>query len=657
MKFLRTVFFVLSSLSAVAQVSFKLKVTNTNCVVNGGSAKVVLSSGVLPQNVSYRWSNGSNADSINNLAAGNYAVTVFNASKTDSTVKNFSIDNAATLEVVAAPYDTICTGTTAVLQVTAQPSGGTFTWSGGDLQAPRNKDSIHVQPKTEQIYTVTYNNASCPGSTTARIVASPVKAQIAGITQPTCGLANGSINGAGSGFKANFSWLKDGQLLPTSASILSNLKAGNYTFIIFDAVTGCSDTVKNIALADNTTYASLSAIETTPDSCLKAQGTAKITVNGGSGNYTFKWSHSNTLTGNTATKLAKGNYRVTISDGVCAPFDTLVNISGPDSFVNVTISTVNDNCSKSTGGAIALANGGTSSYMFVWSNGQTGSAITNLLGNNNYTVTVTDFLGCTATANAFVSDVPAPSVTFFPFDSLCPNANNGSLKVNASGGQPPYQYQWQHDTSLTASFANNLAPGFYEVTVKDGGNCTAVASVTIAAFDNPNIDLGNDTTILKGSVAELVLSTSLPVTGVKWTPFIQSAENRLEAFVKPDVTTTYSVVVKYGGKGCVITDSVTVFVKDEIAEVIVPNIFTPNGDGVNDDFYVSAKAIKSFNVKIFDRWGNKVFESFDAGFRWNGFSEKDAIELPNGVFTYAIEYTELSTNKKHLLKGSITLLR
>jgi gliding motility-associated-like protein len=657
MKFLRTVFFVLSSLSVVAQVSFTLKVTNTNCVVNGGSAKVVLSSGILPQNVSYRWSNGSSADSINNLAAGNYAITVFNASKTDSTVKNFSIDNAATLEVVVAPYDTICTGTTAILQVTAQPSGGTFTWSGGDLQAPRNKDSIHVQPKTEQIYTVTYNNASCPGSTTARIVASPVKAQIAGITQPTCGLANGSINGAGSGFKANFSWLKDGQLLPTSASILSNLKAGNYTFIIFDAVTGCSDTVKNIALADNTTYASLSAIETTPDSCLKAQGTAKITVNGGSGNYTFKWSHSNTLTGNTATKLAKGSYRVTISDGVCTPFDTSVNISGPDSLVGLATTTVNDNCSKSTGSAAALAKGGTPNYTFEWSNGQTGNNIANLLGNNNYTVTVTDFLGCTATANAFVSDVPAPSVTFLPFDSLCPNANNGSLKVNASGGQPPYQYQWQHDVSLTASFANNLAPGFYEVTVKDGGNCTAVASVTIAAFGNPNIDLGNDTTILKGSTAELVLSTSLPVTGVKWTPFIQSAENRLEAFVKPDVTTTYSVVVKYGGKGCVITDSVTVFVKDEIAEVIVPNIFTPNGDGLNDDFYVSAKAIKNFNVKIFDRWGNKVFESFDAGFRWNGFSEKDAIELPNGVFTYAIEYTELSTNKKQLLKGSITLLR
>lgn len=657
MNFLKILLAVFTSLPALAQIGFSLKVTNTNCLANGGKAKVVLSAGVLPQNVSYRWSNGSNADSINNLAAGNYAVTVFNATKSDSVVKNFTIDDAATLNVMVSPYDTICTGTNAILQVSAEPSGGTFTWSGGDLQAPRNKDTIHVQPKVEQIYTVTYNNVSCPGSTSVRIVASPVKAQIAGVTQPTCGLANGSINGAGSGFKANFSWLKDGQLLPTSASILSNLKAGNYTFIVFDAVTGCSDTIKNIALADNTTYASVTAIETTPDSCLKAQGSAKISVSGGSGNYTFKWSHSNTLSGNFATKLSKGNYSVTVSDGVCTPFDTTVIILGPDSVIKVVTNTVNDNCSNSTGSATALATGGNSSYAFDWSNGQSGSSIANLLGNNYYTVTVTDFLGCTATAIAFVSDVPAPSVNFLPFDSLCPNANNGSLKLNISGGQPPYQYQWQHDASLTASFANSLAPGFYEVTVKDAGNCTAVASVTIAAFENPNIDLGNDTTILKGSIAELILSTNLPVTGVKWSPFIQSAENRLEAFVKPDVTTTYSVEVKYGVKGCIITDSVTVFVKDEIAEVVVPNIFTPNGDGVNDDFYVSAKAIKNFNVKIFDRWGNKVFESFDEGFRWKGNAEKDGIAMPNGVFTYVIEYTELSTNKKQLLKGSITLLR
>lgn len=639
-----------------AQISFKLSVVNTNCVANGGAASVVLDTGKV-QSVLYQWSTGGNGSSISNLAAGNYSVTVFNNAKTDSSVKSFVVNNAATILVSTLPQDTICAGTTAVLEASALPAGGTFTWSGGDLSAARTKDSIHVQPKAEQTYTVTYNSSTCSGSTTVKVVASPVKAQIAGVAQPSCGLANGSITGAGSAFKATFTWWKDGQPFGANASILSNLKAGNYTFAIYDGVTGCSDTIKNIVLADNTTYASLTALATTPDSCLVAQGTAALTVTGGSGNYTFKWSHSNTVTGSSASKLAKGNYRVTVSDGVCTPFDTAITIAGPDSGIAAVTSVVNDNCSKATGSATVVASGGTVPYSYWWSNGGTLATANNLLGGNNYDVTITDVLGCSVFTSVFVGDIAAPALVFFPFDSLCPNASNGKLQLKASGGLPPYQYQWQHNTALTASIATNLAPGTYSATVTDAGNCTAVAQVTIAAFDNPQIDLGNDTSILKGEIATLQLKTTLPITGVKWSPFTQSAENQVTAYTKPDSTTTYTVLVSYGNNGCLLSDTITIQVLNEAAEVIVPNIFTPNGDGVNDYFYVSSKAIKQFNVKVFDRWGNNVFESFDADFKWNGHNMADGTELPNGVFTYVIEFVALNNNKRELLKGSITLLR
>jgi gliding motility-associated-like protein len=645
------------SLGASAQVNFSLKISNTNCVPNGGSAKVLLPSGVPQQNVLIVWSNGKTTDSIGGLSAGNYAVTVYNSDKSDSAAKTFSINNSATLSVQVSPYDTICTGTTAILRVFAEPQGGNFIWTGGDLSAPRNQDTIHVQPKTEQIYQVTYQHPTCPGNTSVKIVSSPVKAQIVGISPPTCGLANGAINGAGSGFKANFFWLKDGQLLPTSASILNNLKAGIYTFIVYDAVTGCSDTVKNIVLTDNTTYATITAIETTPDSCLMGQGTALIKVSGGSGNYTFRWSHNNAITGNAATKLAKGSYRVTVNDGVCTPFDTTIQINGPDTLISLSTAFSNDNCSSGSGSASAIAQNGSPPYSYTWNTGATGNSVSGLLGNKEYTVTVVDQLGCTANAKVWVGDVPAPTLKFLPFDSLCPNATNGSLQLQASGGQPPYRYQWLHDSALTLPFANQLPPGVYKATVTDAGNCTATADITIAAFQNPSIDVGEDKTILKGTVAELNIQTSLPVTSVKWFPFIQSAENRLQAFVKPDTTTTFFIEVSYGRKGCIIKDTITVFVVNEAATIEVPNIFTPNEDDINDYFYIQSTAIKNFNIKIFDRWGNKVFESFDAEFRWSGKNDSNGADLPQGVFTYLIEYTELNTDKKRLLKGSISLLR
>lgn len=657
MKIVQLLFLVFCCGILSAQINFKLKVSNTNCVANGGSAKVILDSGLQPQNFIFKWSNGSAIDSISNLSAGSYSVTVFNSAKTDSSIKNFTVDSAATITIATFPKDTICVGTTAILEASAMPQGGSFTWSGGDLGSPRSKDSIHVQPTTGQVYTLNYNNSACPGSTTIKIVSSPVKAQLAGVTQPTCGLANGSITGAGSAFKATFTWFKDGLPFGTNASILNNLKAGNYTFIIYDGVTGCSDTMKNIILTDNTTYASLAALETTPDSCLRGQGTAKLTVTGGSGNYTFKWSHSTTAKGNTVANLPKGSYRVTVSDGVCTPFDTAVTIAGPDSTLAISLSATNDNCSKASGSATVLSKLGTPPYSYVWSNGSTGGTALNLLGNNSYSVTATDILGCAITDSIFVSDVAAPHLAFLPFDSLCPNANNGILKLKASGGQSPYNYKWSHDSLLAASTANHLSPGMYAATVTDAGNCTATASVTIAAFGNPTIDLGNDTTILKGTIAELKLSTSLPVTNVNWKPFIQSAENSLVAYAKPDSTTTFAVLVKYGNNGCQLSDSITVIVINENAEVIVPNIFTPNGDGVNDNFYVSAKAVKNFNISIYDRWGNKVFEAFDANFKWNGNNQIDGAELPNGVFTYMLEYITLNTNTRKLLKGSVTLLR
>jgi len=631
-----------------------VNVQNTNCQVNGGSAQAVVSGGTQPY--SYTWSNGGSTNPVFGLAAGNYSVTIFSAGKIDSLVRTLTVDDAANVLITATPNDTICSGRTVVLEASAQPVGGTFEWSGGDLAANRTGDTIQVAPLTDQTYTVTYVNPSCPGSKTIRIEAGIVKASLGGITQPTCGLGNGSIIGAGTGYKGVFTWLKDGQPLTTNASILSGLKSGTYTFILTDEIAGCSDTVQNIVLQDVTSFSSISSITTTEDDCLKGTGTTTIAVTGGSGNYSYTWSHNATLNSNTATNLAKGTYRVTINDGVCTPFDTAITITGPATSVSVSATATDDNCSSNTGTATATAIDGTPPYTYVWSTGGTTQNINQLAGNATYTVTVSDAVGCTAEASVSVGDIPAPAITFLPFDSLCPGSNDGALSVTASGGLAPYSYSWSHDNAVTSGTASNLAAGTYNATVTDAGGCTAAAQITIASYDNPQIDLGDSITIFKGEVAQLKVQTSLPVTTVTWTPFIQSGNNSLTAFPKPETTTAYFVAVVYG-KGCSLTDSVKVVVVENEGEVIIPNIFTPNGDGVNDFFYITSTALSRLDVRIFDRWGNKVFESNSIDFKWDGVNQFTKVPSPNGVFTYSIEYTTFASPAAKLAKGSATLVR
>ncbi len=631
-----------------------INVQNTNCAVNGGGAQAVVSGGTQPY--SYVWSNGTSTNPVTGLPAGNYSVTIFSAGKVDSIIKTFIVEDAATILITASPNDTICSGRTVVLQASAQPVGGSFEWSGGDLAANRTGDTIHVAPLNDQTYTVTYINPSCPGSKNIRIESGVVKASLGGITQPTCGLGNGSIIGAGTGYKGVFTWLKDGQPLSTNASILSGLKSGVYTFILTDEIAGCSDTVKNIVLQDVTSFSSVSSITTTDDDCLNETGSAIISVTGGSGNYSFKWSHNATLNSNTATNLAKGTYRVTVNDGVCTPFDTAITISGPATSVAVSATATDDNCSSNTGAATAIATDGTPPYTYIWNTGGTTQNINQLAGNTSYSVTATDAVGCTAETAVNVGDIPAPSVSFLPFDSLCPGASNGVLQVKASGGLAPYSYAWSHNNSITSNIADNLFAGSYSATVTDAGGCTASAQIVIASYDNPQIDLGNDVTIFKGEIAELQVKTSLPVTSVKWLPFIQSGDNSLTAFPKPESTTTYFVSVAYG-KGCSLSDSVTVEVVEDEGEVIIPNIFTPNGDGVNDFFYITSKALSRLDVRIFDRWGNKVFESNSIDFKWDGVNQFTNVPSPNGVFTYSIEYTTFASPAAKLAKGSATLIR
>jgi gliding motility-associated-like protein len=125
--------------------------------------------------------------------------------------------------------------------------------------------------------------------------------------------------------------------------------------------------------------------------------------------------------------------------------------------------------------------------------------------------------------------------------------------------------------------------------------------------------------------------------------------------VQPGQSTTYKVVA-IDVNGCEAEDTVSVEVIDDYT-LWTPNAFTPNGDGNNDFFqaFGNLAGISKFEVLIFDRWGEKVFESNDTGFQWDGIYKGELMQP--GVYVFIIKSTFLDGHREKLKKGSVTLVR
>ncbi len=215
-------------------------------------------------------------------------------------------------------------------------------------------------------------------------------------------------------------------------------------------------------------------------SCGGSGGTATAIASGGTSPYSYLW--SNSATGSTISGLTAGTYFVTVTsaNGCTATASASVNsVGGP----SVAVSASNVNCNgENSGSATVVATGGTSPFIYNWSNGQTTANSTGLVAGT-YSVTVTDFNSCIASSAITITQptqlLVAPSTT----NVSCSGNTNGTANANAIGGTSPYTYQWSN--SKTSATITGLAAGTYSVTVTDSKSCTGTASVIItepAAF-------------------------------------------------------------------------------------------------------------------------------------------------------------------------------
>jgi len=267
-----------------------------------------------------------------------------------------------------------------------------------------------------------------------------------------------------------------------TTDIATGLCAGTYSVLVTDA-NGCQQS----ALVTLTAPSALSAnvLNTTNVICAgDTTGTANIQAVGGTAPYVFNAGTASNTTGS-FSNLRDGNYTITITDANGCQTTTNFNILAPNPLVITSINVTSNyngaqiSCNgASDGAATVVAAGGTGTYTFLWSSGQTTFTVTGLTAAQ--TVTVTDQNGCRAIGNVTLTQPAVLAAVVQSQTNIgCNGATTGAVTFNATGGTPAYTFNIGTGAQPNGIFTN-LAAGTYCVTITDRNNCVATSCVTVS---------------------------------------------------------------------------------------------------------------------------------------------------------------------------------
>ena len=300
------------------------------------------------------------------------------------------------------------------------------------------------------------------------------------------------------------------------------------------------------------------------------------------------------------------------------------------------------------GTATISATQGAAPFTYAWNNGASTASATGLCAGT-YTVEVTDADGLTATIGFDIQEPEAIVTTTNTTGSSCTGAT-GSATVEVTGGDMSfYSVLWSN--AQTTPTAAGLAVGTYTVQVTDTTGCSVTDSVVVSGLSSPVASAQVTTNpITAGESTQLV---GLGGVSFIWSPTVGlNCTTCATPVASPNDTTTYCVVVT-DVNNCSDTACVRVDVLRPCT-VFVPNAFSPNASSKNDTQCVYGDCIKFMLFTIYDRWGNKVFETSDQKTCWDGLHNGQPLNA--GVFVYHLSAT-LSNGETVEKQGNITLVR
>ncbi|MFH1321411.1 MAG: T9SS type A sorting domain-containing protein, partial [Bacteroidota bacterium] len=465
---------VTESPATLSAVTTSTNASQGNC---DGTATVTASGGVPPY--TYLWDDSlSQTTTIaGSLCAGNYNVTVFD-SIGDSIVASVTVGESI------APMSATTTTTNASQgncdgDATVTPCGGvppyTYQW---DASAGSQADSTATGLCAGNYDVTVYdtNGDSIVASVIVGETGGPLMTAMT-YSDASYGNCDGTANVSVSGGYPPYTFLWDDTLGQTTA-MADSLCPGTYTVTATDS--SGSTTADTVIISELPEPMSVTTT-TTNASQGNCDGDATVTPSGGVPPYTYQWDASaGSQADSTATGLCAGNYDVTVYDTNGDSIVASVTVSETVDPLTTTMTSSDASYDNCDGTATVSVSGGYTPYTYLWNDpgSQTSTTATGLC-EGTYIVTITDSIDSTITATVTISELPSTLAATAIATSTDQIPCNGTATADATGGNPPYTYQWDDPGSQASITATGLCGGLYTVTVTDNSGSTTTASATV----------------------------------------------------------------------------------------------------------------------------------------------------------------------------------
>jgi gliding motility-associated-like protein len=616
--------------------------------------------GSYPPGVSFNWSFDAGTV-LNGFGAGPYNVTwpaigTKNITLSVSQGNCSSVPGSLAVNIGSPPTASItpststlsCTSPGVLLTASSSATNAGFEWT----DASTNSTFTATQPGTYYV-TVTDLTSLCTAIDSAVITSSastPTVTILPSSGELTCGITSISLTASSVTSGTTFNWGGGN----TSANFTA-IAAGTYSVTVTDPLNSCTASAA-VTITENRTApnASVSPVTSTL-TC--ADPSIDIIASSSTIGAVYSWGGGNSTNSFTAT--AAGNYTITVTDpsNSCTASAT-ANITSSVTPPNLSVAPANASITCNNPTVDIVASSTDPNINYDWGGGNNTNSITASTAGT-FTVTATDANGCSATASASVIDATNLSVQIIESVPVsCYDKCDGVLTANASGSNQPFTYQWSNGSSIQNNAS--LCDGTYAVTVTDAGGCTAADAYVIIQPAAATLEISPaDTTLYKGNSFQLTSIfapySASAVNTYSWTPAsgLSCTDCANPIFTGND-SSIFTLTINYNN-GCELSASTRVSIINDQLAFAAPSAFSPNGDFKNDVYkIIFTNQVKDFEMRIYNRWGEKVFESNDNTIGWDG--KYKGVAQPSDVYVCYFTATSLS-NEIANKQLSISLLR
>jgi len=621
----------------------------------------------------WEWNFGPTARTTETTGEGPHDITFDRPGMKPVLLRVTSVDGCVvsrvgTVEVVCCTDHFTADGAVSDLRCPSQPEGAidldvnsnypiaSYEWSDGSTT-----EDLNGLPEGDYEVRV-IDEATCDSTFQFTIDAPEEFSLEAAIDMPTCnGGTDGAVTLQSAGATAPYRYSFGGGPL-TQQSTFSNLAIGDYTVSIIDGNDCTFDTTLTVRELELQLDPAIDPVSS-PLCNGESSGAINVIINNGQGPFQYDFNDGRGFQDDRVLEnIPQGVYQVSVRDqNLCeGNFSFEVNDFAP---VSANADRNDVSCFGLDDGSIVMAGtGGTGTYSYNWANGSTRPDRFNL-PPGMYPVRVTDGNNCQFDTTLQITEPPELLISDINvINALCFGDENGQLQLLGDGGNPPYRYTINDSSFQDENLFLGLSAGTYSVRIEDAEGCTISEEVTIDQPAQLTVDAGPDQIIRLGEEADLrAVANFLPVI-YQWNPTdLLTCSDCSSPIAFPVNTTTFNISIE-DPTGCTATDEVVVSVA-KLRDLYIPNAFSPNGDGDNDYFTIYAGPdVESIELlRIFDRWGNLVYQGQDIPpgsegevLGWDGIYQ--GRELDSAVFTYVAEIRFID-QVTEVYKGDITLMR